>query len=75
MFFLTSMLIGGVTAGVVVLLWALLSTPECQACAAPLPRMRAPRSMRQLLWGGMTCPRCGLELDRHGKPLRDPRRD
>ncbi len=38
----------------------------CPRCQAPLPTARMPTNMRQFLFGGWTCKRCGAELDKQG---------
>ncbi len=40
----------------------------CKECGTPAPPVRVPASWRQMLWGGWTCSRCGLELDKWGEP-------
>lgn len=42
---------------------------ECPKCGAPVPVFRLPTSLRQVLWGGWTCRRCGCEVDRKGRPV------
>lgn len=41
----------------------------CPKCNAPLPAIRAPKNVRQMLWGGWTCSGCGVELDKWGRPV------
>lgn len=41
----------------------------CPSCGAALPAVRAPKNLRQALWGGWTCAKCGVELDKWGRPL------
>jgi hypothetical protein len=41
----------------------------CPKCGAKLPAIRKPTSLRQMLWGGWTCPACGCEVDRKGRPI------
>lgn len=41
----------------------------CGACGAGLPALRRPKNLRQMLWGGWTCPSCGAELDKWARPL------
>jgi hypothetical protein len=41
----------------------------CPRCKVALPRFRQPRSLRQELWGGWTCPACGAEVDKWGREL------
>ena len=62
------MLVGGIVGGLAVLVFALLQPQrKCPACATPVPKFRKPASTRQMLWGGWTCPKCGIELDRRGR--------
>ncbi len=42
---------------------------NCAECGAKLPRVRTPRSLRQAMLGGGTCPNCGIELDRKGRAI------
>lgn len=47
-----------------------LSPPSgCPKCGEPLPALRAPKNLRQALWGGWTCRRCQTELDKWGRVL------
>jgi hypothetical protein len=45
-----------------------LSCPKCQTL---IPVFRWPRSIKQALWGGATCPNCGCEMDKWGRTLSD----
>lgn len=36
----------------------------CPNCNAVLPKIRKPANLRQILWGGVTCPECGKEYDK-----------
>jgi hypothetical protein len=38
----------------------------CPRCDTPLPKARKPQSLRQAMWGGGTCPACGVEVDKWG---------
>ncbi len=50
--------------------WAInLKRLSCTACNAPLPFIRTPANLRQLLWGGWTCKACGTEMTKSGKTL------
>ena len=42
----------------------------CWECGIRLPKLRAPTSLRQALWGGFTCQNCGTELDASGQKIR-----
>jgi len=39
----------------------------CPACGSPMPQVRQPKSIRQALWGGFTCGKCGCEMDKWGR--------
>ena len=41
----------------------------CTRCGTPMPMVRKPANRRQALWGGGTCPECGFELDKWGRPI------
>jgi hypothetical protein len=41
----------------------------CPWCNFAMPKVRWPANLRQALWGGWTCPRCGVEMDKWGRPL------
>jgi hypothetical protein len=50
--------------------WGINLEPlSCPRCSTLLPRMREPRSLRQALWGGWTCPVCGAGVDRCGREV------
>lgn len=52
--------------------WGLcLAKPGCGRCGEAMPVVRMPASWRQALWGGWTCPRCGHELDKYGRPAAE----
>jgi len=65
-----AILFGVLTAGVVLVAWGTVTKNRwginleparvCPRCKAPRPAMRVPQSTRQALWGGYTCPSCGL---------------
>ena len=42
---------------------------SCPRCNAPLPQIRQPQNIRQALWGGGTCTKCGVEVDKWGREL------
>ncbi len=54
--------------------WGINLAPRsCPRCHTPLPAVRVPRNLRQVLWGGWTCRKCGLETDKQGKVVADHR--
>ena len=53
--------------------WGVNREPvDCPNCGEPAPVVRAPNNLRQTLWGGSTCERCGQEFDKWGEPVGDP---
>ena len=46
---------------------------SCPRCNAELPKVRKPRSFQQSMWGGWTCPTCGLEVDKWGREVAPPK--
>lgn len=67
--FTIALTVGVLTA--VALIWTKVVNDRggCPDCGAPVPLWRHPTSLRQALWGGSTCERCGTELDRLGRKL------
>jgi len=60
--------IGGIFGGLAVLVYALLQPQrKCPDCGAPLPKFRKPSNKQQVLSGGWTCPKCGIDIDRKGR--------
>ncbi len=50
--------------------WGINLNPvSCPRCNTPLPSLREPRSLRQAMWGGWTCPVCGAGVDRRGREI------
>ena len=50
--------------------WGINLQPvRCPRCGTVQPRVRMPGNGRQAMWGGSTCPSCGLELDKWGRPV------
>jgi hypothetical protein len=44
--------------------WGINTKPvNCPACGCPMPQVQ-PKSIRQALWGGGTCGKCGCEMDK-----------
>ncbi len=42
---------------------------NCPRCQTPVPSVRKPKSLREMLWGGGTCGKCGCEMDKWGNPI------
>lgn len=62
-------LAGGLLGGVFVLAIVLVMPARtCGQCGQPLPKFRKPNSLRQALWGGVTCPYCGPERSAEARP-------
>jgi len=47
----------------------IVSQFECPRCHQTHGQIRTPRNLRQRQWGGFTCDRCGLEVDKWNRPL------
>jgi hypothetical protein len=41
----------------------------CPNCGREMPRIRAPASGSEALWGGTTCPNCQCQVDKWGRRL------
>ena len=46
-----------------------LEAVHCPRCEKPMSGVRVPKNLRQTMWGGWTCPDCGCEMDKWGKPV------
>lgn len=47
--------------------WAINLKPmTCPKCSGPLPMIRKPKTLREVLWGGWTCASCGTKVDKGG---------
>ena len=42
---------------------------KCTNCNETLSIVRAPQNLREILWGGWTCTKCGKKFDKWGKEL------
>lgn len=78
MTFVALVVLGAMLVGVVLVVhgtlaknrWGInLDQVRCARCGEQLPMVRKPQSVRQALWGGYVCPRCGTELDKWGREL------
>jgi transcription elongation factor Elf1 len=48
--------------------WGINTEPvNCPACGCPMPQVRQPKSIKQALWGGGICGKCGCEMDKWGR--------
>ena len=43
-----------------------LDKVDCPECGDPVPMIRKPENIRQVLWGGWTCKKCGTEMNKYG---------
>ncbi len=41
----------------------------CPNCAEKVPKNQKPANLRQTLWGGCTCHKCGTEMDKYGSKI------
>jgi hypothetical protein len=48
---------------------SLVPRKGCPDCGHPLPRLglALPTNLRQWLWGGCSCPKCGCDTDWRGR--------
>ena len=46
-----------------------LQTVNCPQCGQPMPPIRVPANVQELMWGGWTCPACGCRMDKWGNAL------
>lgn len=46
-----------------------LDSVSCPRCNTAFPQVRKPRSLRQTMWGGWTCPNCGVDVDKWGREV------
>ena len=46
-----------------------LTPPQCPRCHTAMPAFRVPKSLKQTLWGGWTCPNCACEIDKWGREI------
>ncbi|HTC92825.1 MAG TPA: hypothetical protein VK699_05180 [Terriglobales bacterium] len=42
---------------------------QCPRCHTAMPSVRVPKSFKQAMWGGGTCPNCGCEVDKWGREI------
>jgi hypothetical protein len=42
---------------------------NCPCCYTAVPPVRKPKSVRETLWGGGTCNRCGCKMDKWGRQI------
>jgi len=80
---MTSLLILGVALGIGTFLvihgtifrtrWGINTAMQvqCPRCGHVRGGARIPRNFRQAMWGGGTCPECGLEVDKWNRPVAD----
>lgn len=44
-----------------------LKKVNCPKCNLEQPKIRKPKGLKEILWGGNTCTNCGCKMDKHGK--------
>ena len=44
-----------------------LKAVKCPECGIEQPKVRKPKGMQEILWGGSTCKECGCKMDKQGK--------
>jgi len=50
--------------------WGINLQPvNCPCCQANIPQVRTPKSVREALWGGGTCGKCGCRIDKWGRQI------
>jgi hypothetical protein len=51
--------------------WGINLQPvTCPYCHAAIPHVRKPKSLREALWGGRTCEKCGGVMDKWGRQIK-----
>jgi hypothetical protein len=54
--------------------WGINLDPiRCPRCNANLSKVKKPKSLHQILWGGGTCGVCGTVMDKWGRQIGVPR--
>lgn len=46
------------------------NTVYCPQCSLKAPIVRTPKNLRQALYGGWTCAKCGCEFDKYGVKVK-----
>jgi len=44
-----------------------LQDVHCPDCRELQPKIRKPKGLYEILWGGNTCKKCGCKMDKFGK--------
>ena len=48
--------------------WSInLNQTSCPHCGTAQPALRTPKNLRQFLWGGWTCKKCGTDITSSGR--------
>lgn len=51
--------------------WGINRNPIiCPQCGLQAPKVRIPKNLNQLLWGGHTCAKCKCEFDKYGNKIK-----
>ncbi|OGS41322.1 MAG: hypothetical protein A3K77_02610 [Euryarchaeota archaeon RBG_13_31_8] len=67
--FIIFLFVAGIV-GIISLFVLIFSREHCPECGKPLSKIRMPKTTREALWGGWTCPYCGCEIDRKGRKVK-----
>jgi hypothetical protein len=72
---IVSTMAGALAGGLAVLILGLIMSRikpiKCPDCRERLSHFRKPANLRQALWGGFTCSRCGCEIDWRGNKIKN----
>jgi len=82
-YLVVGLMVGFVAAGIAFLAWGTtrknnwgvnFKRAVCPACGTRAPVVRMPASLKQAMWGGWTCAKCGQEVDKWGRNVAGRRR-
>jgi len=46
-----------------------LEPVRCPKCGIEQPKLRLPKGIKEALWGGWTCEKCGCKMDKYGNEI------
>ena len=47
-----------------------LEKVKCPKCGTEQPKFRLPKGIKEALWGGWTCEKCGCKMDKYGNEIK-----